>query len=96
LGSFGFWFGWFLSLPHPFWRCGYVKKSTWIVSFGNSKYSCISLAWLSCATEQDPNDLAEKVLRVLCDDLLWERLRQNAHCPEQFLPNAVMEKIENL
>jgi glycosyltransferase involved in cell wall biosynthesis len=47
-------------------------------------------------TAQDPNDLAEKVLRVLCDDLLRERLRQNAHCPEQFLPNAVMENIEKL
>ena len=45
-------------------------------------------------TEQDPNDLAEKVLLVLADADLRERLRNNARCPEQFFPHVVMKEIE--
>lgn len=47
-------------------------------------------------TEQSPEDLARKVQMVLTDDLLRNRLRQNARCPEQFLPGAVMQKINEL
>lgn len=47
-------------------------------------------------TAQSPEDLAQKVQMVLTDDVLRSRLRQNARCPEQFLPDAVMKKIDEL
>lgn len=47
-------------------------------------------------TRQDPNDLAEKVLQVLRNKDLHDHLRRNARCPEQYLPHAVMKKIERL
>lgn len=47
-------------------------------------------------TEQNPEDLAEKVVEVLCNDELREHLNGNAHCPESFLPEAVMADIEDL
>ena len=47
-------------------------------------------------TEQNPDDLAEKVLLVLTDEPLREKLRGNARCPARFLPEAVMESIEAL
>lgn len=47
-------------------------------------------------TEQDPEDLAENVLRVLENKELRECLRKNAICPEQFLPSVVMKKIDIL
>ena len=46
--------------------------------------------------EQDPNDLAEKVLRLITDTALREHLKDNAHCPERFLPIAVMGKVTEL
>lgn len=47
-------------------------------------------------TEQSAEDLAEKVLEILRNRELYERIRNNTHCPEQFLPERVMEKIEGL
>ena len=46
--------------------------------------------------EQDPNDLAGKVLQVLTDKALRAHLKDNAHCPERFLPAAIIQKIEKL
>ena len=46
--------------------------------------------------EQNSNDLAEKVLRLITDTALRAHLKDNAHCPETFLPIAVMKYIENL
>ena len=46
--------------------------------------------------EQDPNDLAEKVLRLITDTALRAHLKDNAHCPERFLPAAIIQKIEKL
>lgn len=45
---------------------------------------------------QSASDLSEKVTQALCDDVLRARLRENARCPEQFHPAAVMEKINEL
>ena len=47
-------------------------------------------------TEQSPDSLAEKVAEALQNDELRARLRENAHCPEQFRPDAVMKKIDDL
>ena len=47
-------------------------------------------------TEQSPDSLAEKVAEALRSDELRTQLRENAHCPEQFRPDAVMKKIDDL
>lgn len=47
-------------------------------------------------TAQSPEDLARKVALVLTDDTLRGRLTQNARCPAQFLPEAVMKKFDEL
>lgn len=47
-------------------------------------------------TAQNPESLSEKVLSALHDRQLYERLKGNASCPEQFLPNEVMKKIDHL
>ena len=47
-------------------------------------------------TEQNPDDLAEKVLQVMENQELRQHLKRNACCPEQFLPGVVMKKIESL
>lgn len=47
-------------------------------------------------TEQSPEDLTEKVLKVLRNNALREYLKKNATCPEAFLPDAVMKKIDSL
>lgn len=47
-------------------------------------------------TAQSPEDLARKVELVLTDDALRGRLTQNARCPEPFLPEAIMKKIDEL
>lgn len=44
-------------------------------------------------TEQSPEPLAEKVLEMLTNRTLYERIKANTHCPEQFAPNNVMRKI---
>lgn len=45
-------------------------------------------------TEQSPESLAEKVLDILTDRVLYERIKANTRCPEQFAPENVMQKIE--
>ena len=47
-------------------------------------------------TEQSPESLAEKVLEILQDQGLYQEIKKNTHCPEQFMPEAVMKKVENL
>ena len=45
-------------------------------------------------TEQSPESLAEKVLDILTDRALYERIKANTRCPEQFAPENVMQNIE--
>lgn len=47
-------------------------------------------------TEQSPESLTEKVLEILRDRALYQRIKENTHCPEQFVPETVMKKIETL
>lgn len=47
-------------------------------------------------TEQSPESLAEKVLEILTNRDLYEHIRANTHCPEQFAPENVMKKVEEL
>lgn len=47
-------------------------------------------------TAQTPESLVEKVYEVLRDRQLYEQLRENTRCPDQFLPDEVMTKIEHL
>lgn len=47
-------------------------------------------------TDQNPESLAEKVFVVLRDRQLHEQLRENTRCPDQFLPDEVMKKIDHL
>lgn len=47
-------------------------------------------------TEQNPEDLAEKVVLVLENSDLRRKLKENAQCPEQFFPKMVMQKIDAL
>lgn len=44
-------------------------------------------------TEQSPESLAEKVKEILTDRALYERIKANTHCPEQFAPSRVMNMI---
>lgn len=66
-----------------------VTKSTGVMDFLVDGENAI-------LTEQTPEDLTQKVLAVLQDKALQNKLRSNAHCPEQFLPDAVMKKIDGL
>lgn len=47
-------------------------------------------------TEQSPESLAEKVMEILTDQKLYEQIKMNTHCPEQFAPECVMREIEIL
>lgn len=47
-------------------------------------------------TEQSPESLAEKVLTILNDKELYQRIKKNTKCPEQFAPDRVMRQIEEL
>ena len=47
-------------------------------------------------TEQSPESLTEKVLEILNDKALYQRIKENTKCPEQFMPDTVMKQIENL
>lgn len=47
-------------------------------------------------TEQDPISLAKKVEQMLTDPELYARIKENTHCPRQFLPEQVMEQIGGL
>ena len=66
-----------------------VTKSTGVMDFLSDGENAL-------LTDQDSDDLTEKVLQVLEDQKLREHLRRNARCPEQFLPENVMEKIDSL
>lgn len=47
-------------------------------------------------TEQSPESLTEKVLEILKDKALYQRIKENTTCPEQFHPEQVMKQIEAL
>lgn len=47
-------------------------------------------------TEQSAESLAEKVELMLTDRALYERIKANTRCPEQFAPEHVMQKIDKL
>ena len=47
-------------------------------------------------TEQTPESLAEKVLEILQNKELYQRIKSNTKCPEQFSPGRVMKQIEDL
>jgi len=47
-------------------------------------------------TEQSPESLTEKVLSILTDKTLYQRIKENTVCPEQFGPDRVMKQIEAL
>ena len=47
-------------------------------------------------TEQSPESLTARVLEILNDKALYQRLRENTKCPEQFSPERVMKQIEAL
>ena len=44
-------------------------------------------------TEQSPESLAEKVIEILTDRALYERIKANTHCPEQIASSKVMNLI---
>ena len=47
-------------------------------------------------TEQSPESLAEKVLAILNDKKLYQHIKENTKCPEQFGPERVMKQIETM
>ncbi len=47
-------------------------------------------------TEQVPEDLTAKVLEILKNHALYQRIKENTVCPEQFAPDRVMKQIEEL
>ena len=47
-------------------------------------------------TEQSPESLTEKVLVILNDKELYQHIKENTNCPEQFSPEQVMKQIEAL
>ena len=47
-------------------------------------------------TEQTPESLTEKVLTILNDKELYQQVKENTKCPEQFRPDQVMKQIEAL
>lgn len=45
-------------------------------------------------TEQSPESLTEKVLTILNDKELYQHIKENTRCPEQFNPDWVIKQIE--
>lgn len=45
-------------------------------------------------TEQSPESLTGKVLLIMNDNTLYQRIKENTKCPEQFEPGRVMKQIE--
>lgn len=45
-------------------------------------------------TEQSPESLSQAVLRLLEDRQLYDAIQRNTHCPDKYLPDAVIEEIE--
>lgn len=66
-----------------------VTRSTGVMDFLRNGENAL-------LTEQNPDDLADKVLLVLTDTNLREHLKNHTRCPEQFRPGCVMVKIENI
>lgn len=66
-----------------------VTKSAGVLHFLNDSENAL-------LTEQNPEDLSEKILQVLKDKNLYKRLKSNAHCPEQFSPKNIICEIESM
>lgn len=47
-------------------------------------------------TEQSPESLAKEVLAILNDKKLYQHIKENTKCPEQFGPERVMKQIETM
>ena len=47
-------------------------------------------------TEQVPEDLTAKVLEILKNHALYQRIKENTKCPGQFSPERVMKQIETM
>ena len=47
-------------------------------------------------TEQSPESLTEEVLAILNDKKLYQHIKENTKCPEQFGPERVMKQIETM
>lgn len=47
-------------------------------------------------TEQYPESLAEEVLAILNDKKLYQHIKENTKCPEQFGPERVIKQIETM
>lgn len=47
-------------------------------------------------TEQSPDSLTEAVLRILENRDLYHAIKKNTHCPDKYLPENVIKKIEGL
>lgn len=47
-------------------------------------------------TEQSPESLAEEVSAILNDKKLYQHIKENTKCPEQFDPERVMKQIETM
>lgn len=46
--------------------------------------------------ERSPESLAENVLKILTDEELYRRIKENTCCPEQFAPENVIQNFEKL
>lgn len=44
-------------------------------------------------TDQNPDSLTERVLAMLTNRTLYDTIKGNTHCPEQFLPSKVIDQI---
>ncbi len=47
-------------------------------------------------TEQSPEDFAEKVMQIFSNQQLYQKIKNNTACPNQFLPEQIMLKIDEL
>ena len=49
---------------------------------------------LSMPLSWDMTTLTEAVLRILENQDLYHAIKKNTHCPDKYLPDAVIEEIE--
>lgn len=47
-------------------------------------------------TEQSPESLTEKVLAILNEEVVYQHIKENTKCPEQFSPDRVIKQIETM
>ena len=47
-------------------------------------------------TEQSPESLTEKVLAILNEEVVYQHIKENTKCPEQFSPARVIKQIETM